>query len=67
MKKCYASTEAVVLAEYDRLVAYELQRDPICFAFLPRGYYARKIAQNPEIPTSNESYIYKIIKLRYSK
>lgn len=52
-----------VIQEYDRLVVEEKRNFPIKAAFLPRGYYVRMIAINPEFGYT-ESYIYSIIKNR---
>lgn len=60
-----SDTRDSVYREYDRLIKQERDLDPIRASFLPRGYYVRKISLCGEVRTSNESYIYQILKLRY--
>lgn len=54
-----------VIREYDRLVAKEREENPIRAMFLPKWYYVKMIANNPEFDYTERS-IYQFIKLRYS-
>ncbi len=65
MKEETKESRSRVIREYDRLVAKEREENPIRAMFLPRGYYVRMIANNPDFDYTERS-IYQFIKLRYS-